>query len=90
MASKTSTFFDLKTCLGKSYRHSTPEPEVRKVSSMEENKGLNKKLYKSGGHWFWEFRLKLSLITWKNMSSEFATFHSVLGDRRATARMATR
>ena len=27
MAPKTSTFFDLKTCLGKSYRHSSSLPE---------------------------------------------------------------
>ena len=26
MAPKTNTFFDLKTCLGKSYRHSRPPP----------------------------------------------------------------
>ena len=28
MAPKTSTFFDLKTCLGKSYRHSRPPPHT--------------------------------------------------------------
>ena len=38
------------------------QPEVRKVSSMEENKGLNRKLYKSGGHWFGNFLWNPNLL----------------------------